>query len=429
MALGGGRWQTQNKVLPGFYNRFISGGKLSADLSERGYAAMPISLDWGKDDAVFTVEQADFYNKSMDIFGYDVTHEKMRPFRELFRHLKTGFLYKLNTGGSKASCDYAEARYTGVRGNDIKVVIATNINDTTKFDVSTYIETDLVDKQIAVTVGTIKDNDFVIWKRGSTFATTAGVNLTGGTNGIVNGSSYQMALNKLENYSFNILACVATDEITKNLFAQYTRRMNDEVGANFQLVGHKISANSEYVISVENNSGPNLVPWVTGIEASCPINKSRTNMKYDGEYEIETNFTQQQLQDKILEGKFIFHSVSKDIRVLTDINTFTDFNTEKTHDFKLNQVIRVLQQTSNDDARIFNQFFLGKEQNNENGRAALKSMLIDQRKKMQALNAIENFDEDDIIVKQGETKGAVVVEGKITPVGAMVIMYSTTIVF
>ena len=39
MALGGGSWLTQNKVLPGSYINFASLAKASAALSDRGIAA------------------------------------------------------------------------------------------------------------------------------------------------------------------------------------------------------------------------------------------------------------------------------------------------------------------------------------------------------------------------------------------------------
>lgn len=60
MALGGGIWAVQNKVLPGTYINFSSAAKASATLSDRGYAAMPLMLDWGPDSTVFTVTSGDF---------------------------------------------------------------------------------------------------------------------------------------------------------------------------------------------------------------------------------------------------------------------------------------------------------------------------------------------------------------------------------
>ena len=55
MALGGGIWSVQNKVLPGTYINFSSAASASAALSERGYAAMPLMLDWGPENEVFSV--------------------------------------------------------------------------------------------------------------------------------------------------------------------------------------------------------------------------------------------------------------------------------------------------------------------------------------------------------------------------------------
>ena len=46
MALGGGTWVTQNKVLPGYYSNFISLANASAKLSDRGFCTMPLVLDW-----------------------------------------------------------------------------------------------------------------------------------------------------------------------------------------------------------------------------------------------------------------------------------------------------------------------------------------------------------------------------------------------
>ena len=64
MALGGGIWAVQNKVLPGTYINFSSVAKASATLSERGYAAMPLVLDWGPDNTVFAVTSGDFQKRT-----------------------------------------------------------------------------------------------------------------------------------------------------------------------------------------------------------------------------------------------------------------------------------------------------------------------------------------------------------------------------
>jgi len=85
MALGGGTFVTQNKVLPGSYINFVSAARASATLSDRGIAALALELDWGVDDAVFTVTSEEFQKNSMKYFGYPYDHEKLKGLRDLFR--------------------------------------------------------------------------------------------------------------------------------------------------------------------------------------------------------------------------------------------------------------------------------------------------------------------------------------------------------
>jgi hypothetical protein len=63
--------------------------------------------------------------------------------------------------------------------------------------------------------------------------------------------------------------------------------MRDEIGVKFQCVIHKYTtADYEGVVSVENNTGTEMVYWVGGALAGCAINKSLTNRKYNGEYTV-----------------------------------------------------------------------------------------------------------------------------------------------
>ena len=68
MALGGGTWLTQNKKLPGTYINFVSKVRASVNMADRGYAAMPLDLDWGIEGEVFTVENADFQKNFHALF-------------------------------------------------------------------------------------------------------------------------------------------------------------------------------------------------------------------------------------------------------------------------------------------------------------------------------------------------------------------------
>ena len=93
--------------------------------------------------------------------------------------------------------------------------------------------------------------------------------------------------------------------------------------------------------------------------------------------------------------------------------------------FKDNQTIRVIDQIANDDAVLFNTKYLGKMPNNQAGRTALWTDLVKLRKELQRIGAIENFNESDVKVLQGDTKKAVVVENAVTVVNAMSKMYMT----
>lgn len=59
MALGGGTFLVQNKILPGAYMNFISVAYASATLSDRGIATIALDMNWGPEGKVFTVELAE----------------------------------------------------------------------------------------------------------------------------------------------------------------------------------------------------------------------------------------------------------------------------------------------------------------------------------------------------------------------------------
>lgn len=203
MALGGGIWAVQNKVLPGTYINFSSVAKASATLSDRGYAAMPLMLDWGPDSTVFTVTSGDFQKNSLKIFGHAYTDDALLPLRELFQYTQTLYAYRLNGGGAKAACTYCTAKYSGVAGNKLYVVIAANADNSSLFDVSLYYDTTLLDTQTVAAATALKDNDFVTWKTTASLAATAKTPLTGGTNGTANAAAHQAALDKFESYCFS----------------------------------------------------------------------------------------------------------------------------------------------------------------------------------------------------------------------------------
>ena len=139
MALGGGTFLTQNKVLPGAYINFVSKDVPSASLTDRGVIAFGFDWDWGKDGEIFELSEMDIIRDSMEILGYDYADPKLNGLKDLFKNATKVYFYKLNTGGVKASCTHATANFNGVRGNELKVVIAKNVDNQSNYDVSLYL--------------------------------------------------------------------------------------------------------------------------------------------------------------------------------------------------------------------------------------------------------------------------------------------------
>ena len=364
MALGGGTFTSQNKELPGAYINFVSAASASAALSDRGIATMPLELDWGVEGEVFEVTNEDFQKNSLKLFGYAFDSPKMLGLNDLFMGAKTLYAYRLNGGGDKAANTYATAKYCGVRGNDLKIVIQKNADDASKYDVTTYFGTVKVDTQTVAKAADLVANDYVTFKAAD-LAVTAGTPLTGGTNGTVDGTAHQAYLDKIESYTYNTMGVVVTDDVTKKLYVAFNKRLRDELGIKFQLVVYNLSADYMGVISVKNKvtdtgwSEAALVYWVTGAESGCAVNKSCQNKKYDGGFTVDTNYTQNELKAAIKAGEFTFHKVNGVVRVLEDINSMVTTSDTCGDVFKDNQTIRVIDQLGNDDAVLFNTKYLG----------------------------------------------------------------------
>jgi hypothetical protein len=433
MALGGGIWTTQNKILPGAYINFISAANTDVALSDRGIATVPVSLDWGEGGKVFSLTTDRFTRDAFEWFGYDYDAPELTPIRELFKHARKVFFYRVNGEGVKASNTVGKAKYPGTRGNDIKITVAQNVDNTAKFDVTAYLGTKTIDHQTVASAAELVDNDFIEYDRSATLKVASSTPMTGGTNSDVTTKQYSDYLSAMESYAFNTMGVASTDDTVKKLVAAYVRRMRDTVGKKFQVVLYRYAGDYEGIISVENQvtdstNEANAVYWVTGAEAGCSVSGSVMNMTYDGEYAINVDYKQSELKDAIGAGKFMFHRVGDEVRVLMDLNTLKTFTVDKGEVFQDNQTIRVTDQIANGIAALFNNKYLGKVPNDEAGRSALWVDLCKYHDKLMQLRAIEGFTDKDITVSQGADKRSVVVGDNITVVNTMAKLYMAVVV-
>ncbi|MEG1427100.1 MAG: phage tail sheath C-terminal domain-containing protein [Oscillospiraceae bacterium] len=433
MALGGGRWKTQQKALPGTYINFSSGGLAAPALSERGIVAVPLFLHWGEEGKVFFLSRETIGKDCKRLLGYPYGCPELLPIRELFGGAKKLLCYRVNKGAIKAKNTLATALWGGIRGNDIKTAIVAEPGGF--FTVETYVEGILADSQRVSRREELGDNDWVSFHPEAILAASSGENLSGGTDGGAAGrEEYDRFFLELCRHSFNILLCSSTEAEVKKQFMEWTKAMNEVFGANFQLVCYRPIGDSELLIGVENRALPpaaesDLVFWVAGAEAGCSEAASLTNRVYEGEIEVEDNLSQEELMGGIRGGKFLFHEVNGEVRVLEDVNTLKTFTLDKGEDFGQNQCIRLLHAIANDVALLFNTRYLGKIQNSVDGRIALWNDVCKILAAYAEGGGIDEFQVENVKILPGETKKKVVcIIEKLNIACAMTALYMNIII-
>lgn len=439
MSLGGGTFISQNKKLPGSYINFVGTPKATG-ISERGTAAVGLPLAWGELGKFVSVTNEALFKSCKKMFGCEYTDIAMLPLREMLCHANKLLVYRLGENGTQAVNDLGKAKYVGIAGNKITTTVTatTDGEEQSGWLVQTYFGNEVVDEQkadVGDKASVLKDNDFVVWNDEvelTTTSKTTGV-MTGGADPD-EATSHGDFLSALQTKNFNTVACSSTKSAIISEYVAFAKTMRDTYGIKCQAVVYGNEADYEGVINAVNDiegetvpSG-NIVYWVAGAEAGCAVNKSCTNMAYDGELAVNANHTQEVLEEALEKGHLIMHLVGDEIKILEDVNSLVNFTQEKTEDFKYNQTIRVLDQLANDISRIYNARYIGVVQNDAAGRESLWGDIVTLCNDLQNMRAIEKFDAKNVEVLPGDTKKAVVVNMWVTPVNAMAQLYCTVYV-
>lgn len=442
MPIGGGTFTVQNKILPGAYINFVSMGT-NAQMGTRGVVALPLVLNWGPEGKVFKMTATDFNATSLKVLGYDPTDGNILLVREGLKRASSLLIYRVNGGGVKATKTIGgmtvTAVHSGTRGNDVKVAIITNVDDATKVDVVTYLVDSVMDSQtIAKTAATdLVANDFVTFGTVETLTTATATALSGGTNGTASGTTYTDALTAFEVEAFNTIGYPGTDEDMKSLFAAFVKRLRDDEGRKVVGVLNDYVGDNIGLISVKNGvvltNGSTLtadqaVAWVAGASAGAEVNESLTNTAYDGAVDVDVKYTKSQFESAIKAGEFVFYADYGKARVLSDINSLTTFGSGVSADWTSNRVVRVMDGWANDVARIFGASYIGLVTNSDTGRQLFKADLVALALQYQSIDAISDFDSEDITINQGNGKRDVSVDCALMPNDSMEKLYMTTVV-
>ncbi|MGO4693941.1 phage tail sheath family protein [Paenibacillus sp. 2TAB26] len=432
--MAGGTYTSQNKVRPGVYINLVGEKKTVGSMGERGTVSVPLNLNWGQSKAVIAINAGDDLRS---LLGYDLSAPELLLVREAFKKAKTLLLYRLNEGikaTAVAGSLTLTAKFGGVRGNDITVAVKQNVDDEARFDVITFVAKEAVDSQTAVNIAELKSNAFVSFGGTGALTLAAGVPLVGGSNGTVTNQDHTEYLAQIELKDFNTIALVSADLSLKSVYAAFARRLREEEGRKIQVVlANYPSADSEGVISVKNGvklldgtvlDAQKATVWVAAATAGAPMNKSLTYEAYEEAADADIRYTNSQTVEALQAGEFLFTVSGGRVIVEQDINTFTGYSPEKGKAFSKNRVIRVLDGIANDFKHIFESFYIGKVDNNADGRSLFRNECLKYLNNLQSLNAIQNFDaQADLSVAAGVDTDSIIIEAHIQPVDSVEKVY------
>lgn len=224
-------------------------------------------------------------------------------------------------------------------------------------------------------------------------------------------------------------------EGNKTALAAWIKVMVSDEGKGIQGVLANFTGDSENIINVAHgvklSDGSTLTPgkvtaWVAGVTAGATVSQSNTGKKYVGAIDVVPRMSKTEMEAAITAGKFIFKvDTVQNVTAVYDINSLITITETKGKAFKKNRVIRTLTGINNDVTEIFEANYVGTMNNNENGRALLRSNLIEYFNGLQAISAIQNFTAEDVTVLPGQDMDAVVINCYIQPVDSIEKIYIT----
>lgn len=246
------------------------------------------------------------------------------------------------------------------------------------------------------------------------------------------------ALAALKTVNFNTL-CYPYSGVgftaMQTAIATWVKAMRAEEGVKIQAVLADHEADDEAVINVTQGvklsdntalTAAQATAWVAGITAGANINQSNTGKKYIGAIDVVPRMTKTEMEAAITAGEFIFKvDTAQNVSAVYDINSLTTVTAEKGKQFTKNRVIRTVDGINNDIVEIFESNYVGKVNNNADGRSILRATLIEYFNELQRLAAIHNFEPKDVTVSAGTDSDAVVIDCFIQPVDSVEKIYIT----
>ncbi|MCY8420295.1 phage tail sheath family protein [Bacillus inaquosorum] len=446
----------KEKERAGIYFNFKTTAEDRVSVGERGTVALPIASSWGEVKKFISISSIEDLNKKV---GLNIDDPSLLLLREAMKKANTVLLYRL-TEGLRAQADISEgvkatALYGGTKGNDIIIRITENVIDSSKVDVTTYLDQSEVDKQTVSKAEELKANKLVEFTGkgdltvsipltgtapedvSGDLPASSGIRLSGGTDKTPTNADYTAFLEAAETEYFDTIALPVEDnEQLKATFVAFIKRLRDNQGLKVQGVLSNYKGDHEGIINVTGGvlleDGTEITPekataWVAGASAGATFNQSLTFVEYAGAVDVLTRLDNDQVIQRLANGEFLFTYDSRDksVSVEKDINSLTSLTAEKNKMFQKNKIVRVLDAINNDltsqlKALIKSRKASGSDVPATNdGLQFVKTLITQYLSVLQDNGGITNFDsENDITIALNSDRDGFLIDLAVQPVDA-----------
>ncbi|MBG9768840.1 phage tail sheath family protein [Bacillus vallismortis] len=446
----------KEKERAGIYFNFKTTAEDRVSVGERGTVALPIASSWGEVKKFISISSIEDLNKKV---GLNIDDPSLLLLREAMKKASTVLLYRL-TEGLRAQADISEgvkatALYGGTKGNDIIIRITENVIDSSKVDVTTYLDQSEVDKQTVSKAEELKANKLVGFTGQGDLTVSIpltgtapedvsgdlpasfGIRLSGGTDKTPTNADYTAFLEAAETEYFDTIALPVEDnEQLKATFVAFIKRLRDNQGLKVQGVLSNYKGDHEGIINVTGGvlleDGTEITPekataWVAGASAGATFNQSLTFVEYAGAVDVLTRLDNDQVIQRLANGEFLFTYDSRDksVSVEKDINSLTSLTAEKNKMFQKNKIVRVLDAINNDltsqlKALIKSRKASGSDVPATNdGLQFVKTLITQYLSVLQDNGGITNFDsENDITIALNSDRDGFLIDLAVQPVDA-----------
>ncbi|MGE7841386.1 phage tail sheath C-terminal domain-containing protein [Lysinibacillus sp. NPDC093712] len=424
----GGIWETQNKVRPDAYINFETNNLNTMGLESNGALVVPVTLNWGE---VGKFTKLSSTTQFRNLFGKSLGD--ILPLREAFKATGKVYLYNLNGVGEKAKATVegltASAKFGGTDGNKIHILTTTGLDGTTT--VKTYFDALQVDLQKVTAFEDLKSNDYVVFD-GALPTGDATLTLAGGTTVAATNDSISEFASALDTLNFKVVAYGTDDNTIKALLALKAKELREQAGKRVTFVTNNYNAaDHESTVSIKNGvtldggeilSANEAVYWFGAAFAAATVG-SLTYAKYPGAIEAEA-MTNDAIIKALQDGHIVYSFSNDEVVVEQDINTFHSFTPTKNQDFRKGKIDRGMTILENNTRNIFRKYFIGKVNNNEDGRDLFKKQLMKTvLDPYVRLGVINPYLPEDITVEQGDEKDEVLAVIGIKFIDAMEKLY------